>query len=154
MFHKVKVILIVVCGLLAVATLIDFDFDSGTFTEQIEGSDQKRQRYYNAGGNSHKTFKVYTNSFSIPVTKVFYKTIQEGDQVVVSKSLLFEEINKVENVRTTVSETHSMRYFSGLAIPILMLIVAGLAFKFKNKYETLIFVVCVLTIANFIYILN
>lgn len=154
MFHKIKVILIVVCCLMAVVTLIDFDFDSGTFTEQIESSDQKKQRYYNAGGNSHKTFKVYTKSFTIPVTENFYRTIQDNDEITVSRSLFFNEINKVWSPRNKMGETHSMRYFSGLAIPILMLIVAGLAYKFRDKYEVLIFVVCILTIANFIYILN
>lgn len=154
MLHKIKLVVLLICALLSVVTLLDFDFDSGTFTEQIESFDQTRQRYYNAGGNSHKTFNIYTKSYEIQVTKGFYSTLQEGDLISVSQSLLFNEINKVWNPRNTMSETHSIRYFSGLVIPIVMLIVTGLAFKFRGKYETLIFVVCILTVANFIYILN
>ena len=154
MFHKLKVVLIFVCCLLAVVTLIDFDFDKREFTEEIENTDWQKQRYYNAGGNSHKTFKAYTENYSILVTEDFYRALQENDKIIVSQSLLFNEINKVSNPRITMSETHSIRYFSGLAIPILMLIVAGLAYKFRNKYEVLIFVVCLITVTNFIYILN
>lgn len=146
----------VVSILLSVIILADFLIPGQLFIEPIQEVEQKKQPYYNAAQNSHYTYHIITNQNRIIVSTEFYKQISTGDQIVYSVSPIFNEINgygKGSGHAADMSR-HSMRYFSGLILPFMVIAVMIIGMRFKSKISILSFVFQALLVADFIYLIQ
>lgn len=139
--------------LIGIALIILFDFlvPSTSYTDTITLIGKQKQQYYNAAKNSHSTYTIHTKNNSFYTSKKFALKAKQGNLITYKKSLLFKEINsysltKVKNSK----ETYSLRFFTGLIIPLLTIITL---FLFKKKTSVLLLIVKFFLIADFLFLL-
>tara|TARA_R110002012_G_scaffold318923_2_gene538165 strand:+ start:2047 stop:2505 length:459 start_codon:yes stop_codon:yes gene_type:complete len=125
---------------IALVILADFLVTKTVITESIIDKTTKHQSYNNAGGNSHVSKAIKTNTLEFSCSDNFYDNSDIGNKVEIKTSFIFNKVNAYENLNTKVSETYSLRYLTGLILPLFVLAVFILSFKFKNHIAILIVV--------------
>ena len=85
------------------------------------------------------------------ISKEFRNKITEGDTIIIKKSKIFNEVNSY--TFDNFSETFSLRLFSGLILPLLVIIIITTEKKFKLKNNTLSLIFKIMMIGNIIYVL-
>lgn len=143
-----------VCTLLALVMLVDFCFSGKTQVEEVISTHKNLERYHNAGGNSNFSFWIQTNTLRFPVSEHFASLAKEAQVLKINVSPIFREVNSYEILETGEKEVYSFRVFSGLLLPVLLLVGIGLGYSYKKKVSTFVFVVEALTIANLAYLLQ
>jgi hypothetical protein len=133
--------------------LSDFILPGNVIVEEIIDVRKERQQYYNAARNHHFSYWVFTNSNNFSITEDFAKEIKKNQQIEFAVSPIFKEINSYRLLISGNEETYSLRVLSGLVIPLALILVIGLAFKYERKMDILIFVLQVLLIADLMYLL-
>ena len=121
--------------LLAFIFIIDFSLPGKEITTKVNSIETNRQHYYNAGGNSHLTYTLKTNESQFIISKEFAKKVKSSDLISVKKSVLFNEINSCRF--NNFSETYSLRLFSGLILPLLVILIIVAQTKFNLKISAL-----------------
>ena len=150
--NKTKLLLYALTVLTALVILIDFSLPGKVFTEDVINIKKETQQYYNAGGNSHSSYKVITSKHQFSISEDFAKSIQ-NKKIKYSESLIFKEINRYKLLSSEKSAIYSFRIASGLALPLIVIFTIIIAYKFKKDINILIFVLQVLFLANLIMLI-
>jgi hypothetical protein len=137
--------------LLALIFVIDFLLPGTEITSEAIAIKQVRQNYYNAGGNSHFSYILKTENENFIISNEFRKKILQGDTIIIKKSKIFNEVNSY--TFNNFSETYSLRLFSGLILPLLVILIIYLQKKFRLKNNTLSLIFKIMLIGNLIYVL-
>ncbi|WP_299222801.1 hypothetical protein [uncultured Aquimarina sp.] len=148
---KTEKIITIICILFAIIILLDFSFPGTAYDEKVTKVSKKRQTYYNAGGNSHKSYKLSTENREFDISKEFADNIKKDDIVKTKVSFIFTEVNSYENPITKKKQTYSLRMFTGLILPILLIIILGLGYKFKERMEWPVLILEIMIVVDFIY---
>ncbi|WP_405224162.1 hypothetical protein [Dokdonia sp. Asnod1-B02] len=138
--------------LISLVVLIDFALPGTRYSEDVVSVSRNKEKYYNAGGNSHNTYRVVTPTRQFSVSKDVATTL-EGKQVVYAVSLIFKEVNRYKLATSEKSHHYSFRVVSGLAPPLLVLLALGISYGFKKDLSILVFVLQVLTAGNLVMLL-
>jgi len=147
--NKIQLLLYGITILLALVILIDFTLSGKVFTEDLIKVERNRETYYNAGGNSHISYKVITSKHQFSVSEDFAKSV-ENKQIEYSESLIFKKINRHKLVSSGKSTIYSFRIVSGLVLPLIVIITILIAYIYKKEISILIFVLQILLLGNFI----
>lgn len=147
--NKTQLLSYVITILLALVVLIDFTLPGKVFIEDVIKVERKREKYYNAGGNSHISYKVITSKRQFSVSEDLAKSV-EKKQIEYSESLIFKEVNRHKLVSSEKSTIYSFRLVSGLILPLIVIIMILIAYIYKKEMSILIFVLQVLLIGNLI----
>ncbi|MCC5930893.1 MAG: hypothetical protein JJU28_16735 [Cyclobacteriaceae bacterium] len=144
-------------GLFTLASLLilaDFLLPGRLVVDEIVEVKKERQQYYNAARNYHYSYKAFTSIHSFSITEDFAKKLKITQKMELAISPIFEEINSYRLPNSERSEIYSLRILSGLIIPLALIIVTVLAFKYEKKMSVLIFVIQVLVIADLIFLIK
>lgn len=152
--QKLKLIFLVVCTLLSLIIILDFSIASAPITEKVVEVGATMESYNNAGGSSHFSFRVRTENHHFSVSESLATSLAEGDTLKLSISPLFNEMNTVQITQTGESEIYSLRLLSGLILPLLIVFVLTLGYKFGSKWSNVVFVFEVLAFADLVYLMN
>ena len=151
--NRLKLLLYVITLIIALVILIDFSLPGKVFTEEVASIKKTRQNYYNAAGNYHYSYRVITSKHQFSVTEDFAKSVQDK-KVEYSVSFLFKEINSYQLVSSDKSETYSFRIASGLVLPLLVIFTIIIAYKYKRRMSTLLFVLQIILLANLVLVVR
>lgn len=132
--------------------LTDFILPGSVVVEEIIDVKQENQHYYNAAGNYHFSYRVFTSTHNFSITEDFAKEIKNHQPIEFAVSPIFNEINSYGLLNYGSKEVYSLRILSGLLIPLALIIVIGLALKYENRMSILIFVFQALVIADLIFL--
>lgn len=138
--------------LITLVVLMDFALPGTRYTEDVVSVSRKKEKYYNAGGNSHNTYHVVTATRQFSVSKDV-ATTAEDKQIDYALSLLFKEVNGYKLASSNKNQIYSFRVISGLVLPLLVLLALGISYRFKKDMSILLFVLQVLTVGNLIMLL-
>jgi len=147
--NKIQLLLYGITILLALVVLIDFTLPGKVFTEDVIKVERKRENYYNAGGNSHISYKVITSKRQFSVSEDLAKSV-ENKQIEYSESLIFKEVNRHKLVSSEKSTIYSFRLVSGLILPLIVIITILITYIYKKEMNILIFVLQVLLLGDYI----
>jgi len=150
---QLQTILTYITIAIALIILVDFIGNTSEVTERIVAKKSQHQSYNNAGGNSHVSFSIVTEHTNFNCSKEFFETLENESLIKVNNSLLFNKVNSVENITTKQKETYSLRYASGLVIPLVVLLILILSLVKSNLSDILKFVTKVVIIADLFFIL-
>ncbi len=150
--NKITLWSYVITLIVALVILIDFTLPGKVFTEEVVNLEKERQQYYNAGGNYHYSYKLTTAKHNFSVSEDFAKSVQ-NKKIKYSVSLLFKEINRYSLLSSDKSTSYSFRIVSGLVFPLIVIFAMILAYRYKKKMSTLLFVLQITLLANFIMLL-
>lgn len=128
-------------GLFTLASLIilaDFIIPGRVVVDEIVEVKKERQQYYNAARNYHFSYKVFTSTHNFSITEDFAEEIKNNQKIEFAVSHIFKEINSYRLLNSGNREIYSLRILSGLVIPLVLIIVIGLAFKYEKKISVLI----------------
>ena len=140
--------------LVAIIILADFLYTGEIFIEEVNHIKKEHQRYYNAAKNSHLSYRVNTDKHSFNVTEDFAKKIEIGEKINYTVSKIFAEINSYSKIESNKKEVYSLRLFSGLILPILVIIIMVLSFYSKIKISSLVLIFQILLIGNLIFLIS
>lgn len=149
---KLQTIIFGLSTIIAIIIIIDFSFTGQTIEELTIDTKAKHERYYNAGGNSHTSHSVLTENYNFSVTKAFQNEIEDNTPLQLAISPIFNEVNSATIIKTQQKETYSLRIYSGLIFPLLLLISLAIFLKFPERITIITFVLIILNIANFTYL--
>ena len=138
--------------LISLVVLMDFALPGTRYSEDVVSVSRNKEKYYNAGGNSHNTYQVVTPTRQFSVSKDVATTL-EGNQIDYALSLLFKEVNEYKLATSEKSHLYSFRVVSGLVLPLLVLLALGISYGFKKDLSILVFVLQVLTVGNLVMLL-
>ncbi len=139
--------------LVSLIILADFILPGRVVFEEIIYVKKERQQYYNAARNYHFSYRVFTSTHNFSITEYFAKGINNNQKIEYTVSRIFKEVNHYKLLNSGNREIYSLRILSGLIIPLLVISVLGIAFKYENKMSVLVFVIQVLLIADFTFLL-
>ena len=139
--------------LAAMIILTDFILPGSVVVEEIIDVKKEKQQYYNAARNYHFSYSVFTRTHNFSITEDFAKEIKNNQQIEFAVSHIYKEINCYRLLNSGNREIYSLRILSGLVIPLALILVIGLAFKYGKKMSILIFVIQVLVMADLIFLL-
>lgn len=148
---KTENIIAFVCILFALVILLDFGVSGAEHSEKVTKVTKKRQTYYNAGGNSHTSYKLSTESREFDISKEFADNIKKDDTVRMKVSFIFKEVNSYVDTITNKKQTYSLRRFTGLILPTLLILIIGLGYRFKKRLQWPILILKIMIVADFIY---
>jgi len=136
---------------IAILLIVDFSLPGKEILTKVNSIETTRQSYYNAGGNSHLTYTITTEESSFTASKEFVKKIDIGNLISIKKSILFNEINSYSF--NGFLETYSLRLFSGLILPFLVIVILLAQTKFNLKISALALIFKILLVGDLAYIL-
>ena len=139
--------------LVALVIITDFALPGEAFTDQVIKVQAERQQYFNAAQNYHYSYKLTTGQHDFSVSEDFAETVNEGDTVNYRLSRIFKEVNRYHLSTTESIHTNSLRRYSGLILPLLVLLVMGLAFRHGKRMSALIFVLQALTLGDLVFLI-
>ena len=152
--ENIKHYILIACALISLVIILDFVLSKAPVSEKVTGVQSSLESHNNAGGNSHFSFKIRTENHHFLVSENFALNTKNGDLVKISVTPLFNEVNTVEMVTTGESEIYSLRLISGLFLPLLIIIILALGYKFGSKWSNVVFVFEVLALADLIFLLK
>ena len=91
--HKLRFYSYAFFGFIALFILADFALPGKNYTKEIVELRTERQKYFNAAGNSHLTYKVITDEHKFLVKEDFVQPELKGKQIEYTVSPLFKEVN-------------------------------------------------------------
>jgi len=147
-----KNVVLLILAVISLIITLDFSLPGKAHKESIIDINTKHQSYNNGARNSHVSYTVKTKNNALNTSKDFAQNISKGEVVHFTKSLIFGKINRVHNLDKSISEVYSLRWFSGLILPLLVLLILGLHFILKKQNEFLLIICTVGTIGNLVYL--
>ena len=146
-----KKVLTILFYILSIVFIVDFLFPGKEITSTVSSIKPVRQSYYNAGGNSHLTYTLKTEDAQFIISKEFAKKIKQGDSITIKESVVFNEVNSYRF--NDFSETYSLRLFSGLILPLLIILIIVAQTKFHLKISTLSLIFKIILVGNLVYVI-
>ena len=121
--------------------VLDFVLPGNSQTMQLVSKIVDTQSHNNASGNVHYSYQIGTVDGAYYVEENLFKNTKEGEEIVIKKSLLFDEANRIQLVGLEkAGGIHSLRWFSGLVLP-LSIILTLLFLIIKKKQEPILTVI-------------
>lgn len=143
-------IFLAIFSVIALVLILDFALTGEVINARIAGVQSEYQQYYNAAQNYHYSYMVFTEEHAFPVSESFAETVEKGDSVEFSVSILFKQVNWYRMSGDNNRSVYSLRLMAGLVAPLLALIVFFIAYRFKRNLSTLIFVLQAILLADLI----
>jgi len=152
-FNKIQLVFMILMIGIAMVILADFEFSSETLTERVDSKYKRLENRQSTGRNYYYATHIQAGTYRIPVSEDFGDDTKEGHTLSFEKSLIFNEVNRVTNRDTGLSERFSFRWMTGCIIPLFAIIVLVLGIKRREKLNTLVFVTEVILLIDFIFLL-
>jgi hypothetical protein len=108
--------------LIAFVLLFDFAAPGEKSLQKVVDVKKERQQHYNASGNRHFFYQVTTSNAEFYIEQDITQTIERNDLIQYSNSMIFNEVNWYRPVVLDNKYRHSFRLFSGLILPLVVLI--------------------------------
>ena len=141
-------------GLLGLIVLIDFFWPGPQVSEIISYKSREIASKKNGFRDYYYVSDLSTENYVVRTTNDFAAVAAVGDTLTIEISPIFKEINEVVLTKNKLSELYSLRIFSGLILPIVVFFILEISYKKRYGYATLVFVILVVFLVNFIYLLN
>jgi len=138
--------------LAALAIMADLLLPGRVYNNEVLAVKKERQQYYNAARNFHYSYKVVTADHQFWVAEDLAELLQDQKNIEYSVSLIFSEVNWYRLPTAESRSFYSLRIISGLGIPLLVIILLAVDYRFKNIHPTLVFVLQALLIADLIFL--
>jgi len=152
--HKLRRSLYAAFTLAALVVLVDFASPGRIINDEIINVQRERQQYYNAARNYHYSYKVITSEHEFLVAEDFAELELVNEKIEYSVSRIFKEVNWYRLLSSENKSFHSLRIVSGLVLPLLIIISIFVAFRYKKKIGTLVFILQILLIADLIFLMT
>jgi len=152
--HKLRRSLYAAFTLAALGVLVDFASPGRIINDEIINVQRERQQYYNAARNYHYSYKVITSEHEFLVAEDFAELELVNEKIEYSVSRIFKEVNWYRLLSSENKSFHSLRIVSGLVLPLLIIISIFVAFRYKKKIGTLVFILQILLIADLIFLMT
>lgn len=152
--NKLPLILYCLSIFAALIVLTDFILAGKVIIDEVIDVKKERQQYYNAARNHHYSYKVTTSKHHFTVSDDFAQLVQDNQKIEYSVSRIFKEVNRYRLVSSENSAIYSLRIISGLIIPLSVIIAIGVAYKYKKKISTIVFVLQILLIVDLIFLIK
>ncbi|MCH2199210.1 MAG: hypothetical protein MK081_10545 [Flavobacteriales bacterium] len=137
---------------ISLVILVDYLIPGQEHTAAIERVKTEVQNHSSASGESHNSYRLYTQEIDFSVSDEFARNAKKGEEVHYELSVLFQEVNAYSLSETNNSETYSLRQFSGLIFPLFAIAAMILGMRNKGKYGILFFIVQALVIGNLAFL--
>lgn len=151
--NKIQLFSYGVTLLVSLIILGDFILPGSIYTDEVIAIKKERQQYYNAAGNYHYSYKAVTSQHRFLVSEDFAKSAQDK-KIKYSVSLLFKEINRYGLLSSKESMVHSLRIASGLILPLLIIGTILIAYKYKKRIGTLLFILQIILLGNLVLLIG
>ena len=142
-----------VFALAAVVVIADFALPGRIIADDIVEIQKNRQQYYNAAGNFHYSYKVIANEHAFQVKEAFGSMELENKKIEYSVSPLFKMVNWYRLLTVEKRSYHSLRLASGLILPLLLLLMLFLKYRYNKGNSRLLFMIQVLMIGNMVFLI-
>jgi len=152
--HKLRLVLYAIFTLAALVILVDFVSPGRIINDEIIDVHQERQQSYNAARNYHYSYKVVTNEHQFLVTEGFAELELVNKKIEYSVSPIFKEVNWYRLLSSQDKSFYSLRIASGLVLPLLTIVLIFVAFRYKRKIGTIVFILQILLIADLIFLMT
>lgn len=139
--------------LLALVISIDFVLPGTAYSLPAQDKKTQHQSYYNAGGNSHTSYSVHTTEHSFVVSESFSRKVDKESIIDYTVSPIFKEVNRYQIKGNADSEIYSLRWFTGLLLPLFALGVFSYNIRFKKENIAITSVTTALLFGDLIYLL-
>ena len=140
-------------ALTAFLIVVDLVIPGKIINDEVKHLKKERQDYNNAANNYHYSYKVITSKHEFSVDEDFAKSIQKQLSIEYSVSRIFKEVNWYKRTSSENQSYPFLRVLSGLIIPLLTISAIVMAYRYKLKIDTFVFVLQVLLIADLVYLL-
>lgn len=151
--EKLRMLAYSIFACIALLILVDFILPGKIVTTNVVSIKTEYQQYYNAGGNHHNSYKVITDKHQFSVSKEFAKLYKTKEQIEYSVSPIFNEVNRYGLTSSATKTMYSLRFVSGLIIPLLALISLIIAYKYEYKVAILVVVLQIVLLGNFVFLM-
>ena len=135
--------------LLSMTMLLDFFIDERIETRVAEVK-RTVQSHNNASGNSHFTYIIITEEIEFYTAASFARLVSPDDLVEIDLSILFREVNRVSY--GTTSETYSLRWASGLFIPLICFVITVMSFQFPKRSSLVVLIAALAILGNLVLV--
>jgi len=152
--HKLRLSLYAIFTLAALVILVDYVSPGSIINDEIITVQKERQQSYNAARNYHYSYKVITSEHEILVEEEFATQELENEKIEYAISPIFNQVNWYRLLSSEGKSSYSLRIASGLVLPLLTIILIFVAFRFKKKISTLVYIVQILLIADLIFLMT
>lgn len=152
--HKVHLSLYASFTLVALVILVDFILPGRIIHDEIINVQKERQQYYNAARNYHYSYKVITSKHKFLVTEDFAELELINEKIEYSVSPIFKEVNWYRLLSSENKSFYSLRIASGFVLPLLAIILIFVAFRYRKKIDTLVFILQILLVADLIFLIT
>jgi hypothetical protein len=137
---------IVLAGcLMALVILIDYLMTGKAVNEPVAW---KKVELTGRRGTSNYAYRLYTAERSFYCERDFFIGVNQGDTLTLSVSPWFSAVNTYASENMPAPQTFSLRYATGIVLPLVTWLVAFLGFTLKKN--GLYYIGLTLTIVNFI----
>ena len=152
--HKLRLSLYTIFTIIALVILTDFVSPGSIVNDEILHVQKERQQSYNAARNYHYSYKVITSEHEFLVTEDFAALELENEKIEYSVSRIFKEVNWYRLLSSENKSFYSLRIASGLVLPLLTIMLIFVAFRFKKKIGTLVYIAQILLLADLIFLMT
>ena len=151
--YKLRLTAYTISILIALVIIADFALPGKIITDKIANIQKSLEEYYNAGGNYHYSYKISTDKHEFSVTEEFAVLVKENEEIEYSVSQIFKKVNWYKQPNSDDKSFYSLRIASGLVLPLLVILSIFIAYRYKKKMNTLLFVLQILLIADLIFLI-
>ncbi|PQB06082.1 hypothetical protein BST85_13045 [Aureitalea marina] len=134
--------------------MADFIVPGNLKSADIVEVQKEIQRYYNAGGNYHYSYKVVTPEDIFQVSEDFAAQVEEQDNIEYAISPVFKEVNWYRSDPSARKSFHSLRLASGLILPILCMFSIFMLVRYNKKLGKVDFILKALLIGDLILLIT
>lgn len=137
---------------IAIIITLDFLLPGKTNTEIISSVKKNYEQYYNAGNNHHYSYRVSTKNRNFTISESFAKKVSKDEEISYKTSLIFNEVNSYY-INIDDKSIHSLRIVSGLALPILVILIVLFSYYSNKNIDILLFVTLILLIVDLVFLI-
>jgi hypothetical protein len=152
--HKLRLSFYAIFTVAALVILVDYVSPGSVISDEIINVQKERQQSYNAARNYHYSYKVITSEHEILVEEEFAAQELENEKIEYAISPIFKQVNWYRLLSSEDKSSYSLRIASGLVLPLLTIILIFVAFRFKKKISTLVYIAQILLIADLIFLMT
>lgn len=149
---RIKQIISSVFMLLAFLIVADFGLPGTNHVVAVTDIEAKVEGHNNASGNSHYSYQVHTREHSFYASEDFAENLKDGDSIEYHTSLLFQEVNRHRFVKEGGHYIYSLRWYSGLIIPLAVLAVLLFGLWKSEKVGIWANIAQILLVADLVFI--
>ena len=152
--HKLRLLLYAIFTVAALLILVDYVSPGSVINDEIINVQKERQQSYNAARSYHYSYKVTTSEHEFLVEEEFAALELENEKIEYAISPIFIQVNRYRLLSSEDKSSYSLRIASGLVLPLLTIILIFVAFRFKKKISSLVYIAQILLIADLIFLMT